>query len=1271
MPRILPRAGLQACDCKIGESHRKRALWPSAWPQRGRGAENDKTLCVLCLVAPLRLNLAFPVLLSLFTLSAQAAVRSGGPYEVQNEAVGLAGGSAAGGVYRHEMTVGGVAGVSSVSGVVTAQGYLAQRVPLTGPEVVLGLPSGLSTVDMTLNGYVNPRGLTTTAVFEYGPTRDYGSSVDVTLSPDNGQAMQSVNVVVPGLPTNTIYHYRMSATNAEGTNRTDDGTFIVTITAQAPAVAVEAATEIGIGSANLNGLVNPNGYPATNVFEISSDGSTWTTIPAAPSPVSGSAEVGVSAIASGLQPNTTYHYQLNSTNGAGTNTSEVNTFTTDPDPPGVIAANPAAIGATSATLEGSVVTKNRATTVWFEYGTSTAYGSSTAVQQIPPASVPVKVTAPVSGLSSGVVHHYRLVASNIGGTSPGSSVSFVPVSGITPTAAPSVSNGSAFAMSLNLVLVIGTVNPNGGPTTLQCEYGTTSALGERTLPTPVGNTSNTQLALVSIENPLPGTLYYYRLVAENSLGTSISSISTFTTAFPPPDVVTGSSLSLDSTSVQVDGKVTANNDVTTVFFDYGTDVRNFPSDSITAFPSVVSGDGLEDVRATLENLRQDTTYYYRIRAENSGGTTMGLISSFKVALLSGLQQIFPSTPPSSSQTLTVHLTPEDQLTGWRFAGENDWRASGSEATGLTQWDRQIEFRPLAGYIQPPGELIDDSVTVITRDYYQTLTSGSGSMTVTLKPVGVTTGPGRAQWRLLGEAEDKWRDSGATLSGLVPGSYLIECKPVSGRATPPNAVVIIADGQMALPQITYYLPHSAEGAIPAPSDFAHVSGDTTKPYAYLGQLRSDAGHSSGFVVKPRVVATAAHVVWDDGTLAAAQNLQWLHQRHAGVHEPRPVTPRGYFIFTSYDAQRILEATPGTSTPQSQNLDVAALFFNESAGRDGLSGFLASDLPQNEHLLSGSAKMLVGYMIDGVAPAYQGIVHATPAGNAVFTQSHGRTYATNSLRGSGGGSGGPLCVLHTNGNWYPAAIFLGGNNQTIVRAIDSDVIDLFNRAQTSGNGGDNNTNGGITYTSYTSIGGNAGALKVYIKPIEAVNLGARWRLAPEPATSSSASGATRLGLSPASYILQFLPVNDYEAPEPQNIAVAAGELTELTFTYASPEETWRRTYFGTTASSGNGADDFDYDGDGFTNAEEYTAGTNPTLAADYFKADNPQRGGGSFTLSAAGKAGRSYALQRSITLAPGKWITVDSEGPLGSDGPVALTDAIAPSDAAFYRIRVTGP
>jgi len=51
--------------------------------------------------------------------------------------------------------------------------------------------------------------------------------------------------------------------------------------------------------------------------------------------------------------------------------------------------------------------------------------------------------------------------------------------------------------------------------------------------------------------------------------------------------------------------------------------------------------------------------------------------------------------------------------------------------------------------------------------------------------------------------------------------------------------------------------------------------------------------------------------------------------------------------------------------------------------------------------------------------------------------------------------------------------------------------------------------------------------------------------------------------------------------------------------TPVEVWRRTYFGTTLNTGNAADDVDSDGDGYSNQQEFIAGTNPTNSVSRFQ------------------------------------------------------------------------
>lgn len=78
----------------------------------------------------------------------------------------------------------------------------------------------------------------------------------------------------------------------------------------------------------------------------------------------------------------------------------------------------------SSTLTGSVTPGTPPTTYLFEYGTSTVYGilsSTGAALALGPAT---SVSTPITHLTPGTVYHYRLTATNAGGTSNGADLTF-------------------------------------------------------------------------------------------------------------------------------------------------------------------------------------------------------------------------------------------------------------------------------------------------------------------------------------------------------------------------------------------------------------------------------------------------------------------------------------------------------------------------------------------------------------------------------------------------------------------------------------------------------------------------------------------------------------------------------------------------------------------------------------------------------------------------------------------------------------------------------
>jgi hypothetical protein len=695
---------------------------------------------------------------------------------------------------------------------------------------------------------------------------------------------------------------------------------------------------------------------------------------------------------------------------------------------------------------------------------------------------------------------------------------------------------------------------------------------------------------------------------------------------------------------------------------------------------MISGVDDTPVYAELANLTQGKTYHYRIKAVSAGGTGYSPVQTFSMSILSGLNQTFPDSPAGALGTVSITLQPGFIGGGWRFVGEQQWRASGSVAGNLTGGDRLIEFRPMPGFIQPLPETVSivsgDGSVSLQRDYYSTPAGGPGGLTVTLKPDSLAT----AQWRLSGDNDAQWENSGATRSGLTPGTYIVECKPVSGRTTPPLSAVTVLNGPPAVRTLTYFLADAQNGAPPSVLPFSEVSSNEDRPYAYVGQLRSNGGFGTGFVVKRRVVATAAHVVWDDGTLSAATGLQWLFQRDRGTYEPKPLTPRGFYISTGYsdsrDPAKSPGVVPGEGTSQSQNLDYAALYFLEEAGRGGVGGYLASDALENEFLISPALKLLAGYPVEGIDAALQGRMHATAPADVLFNIAFDKTYRTAGLRSIGGNSGGPLCVQHSNGKYYPAAIYLGGSAQTIVRAIDSNVVDLFLRAETSGNGGGNSTGGGITHTDVTGTLNltQPGAVRVKIEPEAARSAGAGWRLRPETDWRATHPLGVVLGSrTPGDYILQIKPLPGWAIPADEVVSISGGQTTIVTYTYGtllSALESWRQEHFGATTGNGEAADNADPDRDGLENLVEFGFGLNPNRS-DAAMLPQWQRIGASYILSFTAPlsvGGITYVAEQSATLSAGSWSTI-ADSFEGRQHVFTLPATI--TDRIFLRVRVTAP
>jgi uncharacterized protein (TIGR02145 family) len=94
------------------------------------------------------------------------------------------------------------------------------------PFAVTTFPTNVSSLEVTLNGTVNPNYLSTTVTFEYGTTTSYGSTIAGIPSPIMENIDSNISVTLSGLNPETTYHFRIKATNSLGTNYGEDLTFV-------------------------------------------------------------------------------------------------------------------------------------------------------------------------------------------------------------------------------------------------------------------------------------------------------------------------------------------------------------------------------------------------------------------------------------------------------------------------------------------------------------------------------------------------------------------------------------------------------------------------------------------------------------------------------------------------------------------------------------------------------------------------------------------------------------------------------------------------------------------------------------------------------------------------------------------------------------------------------------------------------------------------------------------------------------------------------------
>src|SRR3989344_5942100 len=311
-----------------------------------------------------------------------------------------------------------------------------------------------------------------------------------------------------------------------------------------------------------------------------------------------------------------------------------NTDNTDNTPtgavPGAITGTTASPTDTTVVVVGTVTPNGALTNYWYEFGTTVNLGSKTSSHDIGSGYTSIPSPAYITGLTKKTTYFFRLVAQNKFGTVAGSQHSFQTTDGVPAPVggAPIIKTTAASSVYRNTASVNGEVNPNRATTQYWFEYGKSRDIGNVTGLAAAGSGSANGPASAALTSLDANTTYYYRINAQNQFGTINGAILNFKTAGPAaeaaPSATTRSATAISTSTATVRGTVDPNGAETKYWFEYSTDallgavlVKTTPQKSAGA------GTNSTQVQTNVSGLNSNTTYYFRIVAENNQGIERG------------------------------------------------------------------------------------------------------------------------------------------------------------------------------------------------------------------------------------------------------------------------------------------------------------------------------------------------------------------------------------------------------------------------------------------------------------------------------------------------------------------------------------------------------------------------------------------------------------------------------------------------------------------------
>jgi hypothetical protein len=600
------------------------------------------------------------------------------------------------------------------------------------PTVVTLAATSVTSTGATLNGTINPNSLAISDYhFEYGLTTSYGTNTTAGTLPAGSTAV-AVNASISGLTAGLTYHFRLVATNSDGTGYGSDMTFVP----GGASVTTTAATSITTSSATSGGNVITDGGSA-----VTARGVCWSTAAnptiAGNHTTDGSGTGTFTSSITGLTSNTTYHIRAYATNGNGTFYGDDLTFTTLC---GVVTTFPWSEGFENGGVIPSCWSQEYVTTPNLDWTFITGNGGSypatahggtynACLKDATAADNKTKLVTPplnLSGLSGTTLtfYHYMRVwgadqdqllvyyktsaagawtlltsytasvtawtLRTISLPSPSSEyyiafegnakygygVCIDDVSVTGTLSVPTVTTTTPTAITSTTATSGGNVTSQGGSAVTARGVCWSTAANPTITDSHTSDGTGTGAFTSSITGLTPGTLYHVRAYATNSSGTAYGSDLQFTTTAVAPTVTTATPTSITASTAVSGGNVTSDGGsaVTARGVCWSTGINPTLLNSYTT-----DGTGTGTFTSNISGLTASTLYHVRAYATNSIGTSYGSDLQFTTASLPTL-----SVTPSNQDVTSVAGNTSFSVTSnatWNASSDQGWCTVTPSGTG--------------------------------------------------------------------------------------------------------------------------------------------------------------------------------------------------------------------------------------------------------------------------------------------------------------------------------------------------------------------------------------------------------------------------------------------------------------------------------------------------------------------------------------------------------------------------------------------------------------